>query len=205
MSNEPFVVTSASQLLTIASPGREEIVDAVGFLGPSTVPEIAAFLGRSRHSLYYHVRALLEAGLLVEEAAAARGKGARYDLPGRPLVVRYDLATPGARRAVAALARSRLRSGARGFVRGSRPELAVTEGPRRNLWVTHWKGWLSDEELEEANALLARLVDLFRHDASEGRDGRRPLEITFALAPIPEGPATRPAPAATKRRRTERG
>jgi hypothetical protein len=189
MNTTPFVVTSPKQLLVIASPGREEIMDAVGLLGPSTVAEIAQFLGRSRHGLYYHVRVLQECGLLLEEPST--GGAARYDVPGRPLSVRFDIGTARTRQAVVALARSRLRSALRGFVRGCRPELAVADGAHRNLWVTHWKGWLSDDELAEVNVLFGRLVELFQHEGANGRAGRRAHEITFALAPIPPRAPTR--------------
>jgi hypothetical protein len=184
--NSGYVVTSRKQLLAIASPGREEIVDAVGLIGPCTVPDLARFLGRSRHGIYYHVHALRDCGLLLE-ARAARTEGramARYDLPGRPLSVRYDLTNARSRRAVVALAQSRLRSGARGFRRACHPDLAVTHGPRRNLWVAHWKGWLSTTDLEQANRLLTRLVALFRHGSPSARSRRRPHEITFAIAPV---------------------
>jgi DNA-binding transcriptional ArsR family regulator len=210
MTDTPFLVSTAKQLRVLASPGREEIIDAVGLLGPCSVSALASFLGRSRHALYYHVRALHEAGLVVAvesgsdtdgsrvrrpgrransgSGASIRGsqRAAQYDLPGRPLIVRYDLSTPRMRGAVVALARSRLRSAARGFKRGCDPALAVTEGPRRNLWVAHWKGWLSEAELEEANTLLSRLVTLFRYEEADARTGRRPHELTFAVAPIPE-------------------
>jgi DNA-binding transcriptional ArsR family regulator len=182
----PYVVTALPQLLAIASPGREEIIDAVGVLGPCTVAELARFVGRSRHALYYHVRALRDCGLLLETHHSGEGKRttARYDLPGRPLSVRYDLGTERARRAVIALARTRLSSAARGFVRACRPDLATIEGPRRNLWVARWKGWLSDPELEEANRHLSRLIELLRHGAGRSSARRRCHEFTFALAPI---------------------
>lgn len=182
----PYVVTSLTQLLAIASPGREEIIDAVGVIGPCTVAELARFVGRSRHALYYHVRALRDCGLLLETQHSGEGKRttARYDLPGRPLSVRYDLSTERTRRAVMALARTRLRSAARGVVRACRPDVATVEGPRRNLWVARWKGWLSDRELEEANRHLSRLIDLLRHRAGSSSARRRCHELTFALAPI---------------------
>jgi hypothetical protein len=214
MPATPYLVSTAKQLRVLASLGREEIIDAVGLLGPCTVSALGSFLGRSRHALYYHVRALLDVGLLIEAesgsgtSASGSERAARYDLPGRPLVVRYDLGTPRTRRAVVALARSRLRSAARGFERGCDPALAVTDGPRRNLWVAHWKGWLSEAELEEANALLSRLVTLFRYEAADSRAGRRPHELTFAVAPIPERlltsatqPASKGAPAARATRK----
>ena len=183
MPNKPYVVTSTRQLLAISSPGREEIVDAFGLLGPCSVATIAQFLGRTRHALYYHVRALEKAGLLVVSTPAPKSTATHYDVPGRPLSVRFDVSTPRTRRAVIALARSRLRSAGRGFVRGCDPAIAVTQGARRNLWATHWKGWLSDKELEEANALLASLLELFGRGEKRDRRSRRPYEISFVVAP----------------------
>ena len=184
--SKPYVVTSMKQLLVIASLGREEVIDAVGLIGPCTVPELAEFLGRSRHALYYHVRALRDCGLLLETRHAGDGAKttSRYDVPGRPLSVRYDLSTERSRRAVIALARSRLRSAARGFLRACHRDLATTEGPRRNLWVAHWKGWLSARELAEFNRHLNHLVNLLRRGAREKGAHRKAHEFTFALAPV---------------------
>lgn len=183
---KPYIVTSLKQLLAIASPGREDIVDAVGLIGPCSVTDLARFLGRSRHALYYHVRALRASGLLLETRHSGNGRkpAAHYDLPGRPLSVRYDLGTERARQAVIALARTRLRSASRGFVRACRPDAATVDGPRRNLWVARWKGWLSDRELEETNKHLNRLIALLRHDPGPSSARRRPHEFTFAIAPI---------------------
>jgi predicted transcriptional regulator len=183
---KPFVITSVRQLLVVASPGREDLVDAVAVLGPCTITELARFVGRSRNALYYNVKALRDCGLLLESRRSGQGKKATayYDVPGRPMVVRFDLATERTRKAVIALAKIRLRSAARGFVRACRPDVATVEGPTRNLWVTRWKGWLSNRELEEANAHLARLIELLRHRAGPVSAKRKLHEFTFVLAPI---------------------
>jgi biotin operon repressor len=185
MKRRTYYVTELKQLLVLATPGREDIIDAVAVLGPCTVPDIAQFLGRSRNALYYHVRALRDCGLLVESEVQREGvrRTSQYDLPGRPLIVKYNLTTPRSRRAVMKLGRLRFRSGERGFVRACQRGDAVVEGPHRNLWVAHWKGWLTDEDLEEANRLLLELVDLFRNGADASGD-RKPLELTFAIAPV---------------------
>jgi DNA-binding transcriptional ArsR family regulator len=184
--SKPYVVTSKRQLMVIASPGREEVIDAVGLIGPCTAPELARFLGRSRHALYYHLRALRDCGLLIESRHSGEGRKttSRYDVPGRPLSVRYDLSTERSRQAVIALARSRLRSAARGFLRACRRDLATTEGPRRNLWVAHWKGWLSPSELAEFNRHLNHLINMLRRGAQEKGARRTAHEFTFALAPV---------------------
>ncbi len=185
MKKKTYYVTELKQLLVLATPEREDIIDAIAVLGPSTVPDIARFLGRSHNSLYYHVRALRDCGLLLESAVQREGvrRTSQYDLPGRPLIVKYNLSTPRSRRAVMKLGRIRFRSGERGFVRACKPEHAVVEGPHRNLWASHWNGWLTDKDLEEVNRLLLELVDLFRHGADAGGD-RKPHELTFGIAPV---------------------
>ncbi len=186
MKNRPYVVRSHQQLLALASPGREDIIDAVTVLGPCGVTEIAKFVGRSRHALYYHVKAMRDLGLLVETQVEGKGvkPTAHYDLPGRPFLVRYDLSTPKSRRAVIAIGRARFRSGQWGFVRACSSPGAVVEGPRRNLWVAHWKGWLTVRDLEKANRLLAELVDVFTPSVDDTKKERSPYELTFAVAPV---------------------
>jgi predicted transcriptional regulator len=184
--SKPFLITSAKQLQAIASPGREEIVDVVALIGPCSITELAAVLSRSRNSLYYHVRALRDCGLLIETQRSGEGKRttAYYDPPGRPFAVRFDLSTKERKRAVVALARARIRTAARGFERACRPGAVRVEGPHRNLWATHLKGWLSDEELKEANELFARLIHLIGRSGGESVHDKRSYEFTFVFAPI---------------------
>ena len=186
MRNRPYLVTSPRQLEALASPGREDIIDAVTVLGPCGVTEIARFVGKSRHALYYHVKVLRDHGLLVETHVEGKGvkPTAHYDLPGRPFLVRYDLSTPKSRRAVIAIGKARFRAGQRGFVRGCASDTAVVEGPRRNLWVAHWNGWLTLQDLEKANRLLAELVDVFTPSVDDSRTARSPYALTFAISPV---------------------
>jgi hypothetical protein len=185
MKTRPYIVKSTKQLLALASPGREDIIDAVTVHGPCGVSEIAKFVGRSRHALYYHVRVMRDHGLLVETQVVGEGvkPTAHYDLPGRPFLVRYDLSTPKSRRAVIAIGRARYRSGLRGFVRGVSSPGAVVKGPRRNLWVAHWNGWLTHRDLEKANRLLHELVAVFTPSGGDSKGSRSPYALTFGIAP----------------------
>ena len=185
MKAKPYYVTEIKQLVALARPEREDIIDAVAVLGPCTVPEMARFLGRSRHALYYHVRALRAVGLLIESEVRREGvkTTSQYDLPGRPVITKYNLGTARSRAAVMRLGRIRYRTGERGFQRACRSRDVVVEGPQRNLWVAHWKGWLTEEELAEANRLLLELVDVFRHGA-DADGNRKPHELTFGIAPV---------------------
>jgi hypothetical protein len=210
---KPYTVRALRQLAALASPGREDIIDAVDAIGPCSVAEVARFLGRSRYALYYHVQALSRCGLLLEcRAPRSRGRAARYDVPGHPVRVRYDLSSAAARRAVIAIGRARLRGAARGFVRACRPNAARLWGAQRELWVARRKGWLTPLQLREANRLLVRLARLLRQEGDATPGAARCYEFTFALAPcIPQperrAAASKPggAPAATRVRRARRG
>ena len=83
-------IARPSQLGALVSPIRQEIVDAISAAGPSTMAQIAEWLGRPADTLYYHVAALRRVGLLVESGRRRTGRrfGAVYDVPGRPLLMR---------------------------------------------------------------------------------------------------------------------
>jgi DNA-binding transcriptional ArsR family regulator len=181
----PFLVSSPQQLEAIASPGREAVIDAVVLIGPCSVSELARQLGRSRHSLYYHVKALRDFGLLLETRRHIPGARETlfYDVPGRPVVVRFDLSTPQRRRAVTMLSRARLRTAAKGVTRACASNVTITDGPRRQLWTTHVKGWLSINELEEVNQLFLRLIELISHASAAQSAERKAFELTVALSP----------------------
>lgn len=184
-----FIARTPRQLLTIASPGRDDLIDAVTTIGPCTVPELARFLGRSSQGLYYHIRALRDCGVLLETPGsnARRQQTARYDVPGRPVGVLFDFRTEKSRAAVLRLVRGRLKAGARGFERAFRADIAVVEGANRNLWGTRWTGWLSKSELQEVNRIIARLTGMFRKEAGNSAT-RRHYELTFAIAPTTPQP-----------------
>ena len=183
---KPYIVASPEQLLVIASPGRDSLVDAVDVIGPCTVTDLARFTGRSRNALYYHIRALRDCGLLIETLRSGEGKKttAYYDVPGRPMIVRFDLSTARTRRAVIALGRTRLRSASRAFARACQGDNAVVEGPARNLWASSRMGWLSERELKEVNVLLRRLVDMLGRGEGNESANRRLHEFTFVLTPV---------------------
>jgi DNA-binding transcriptional ArsR family regulator len=203
--SRPYVVSTPKQIAAISSPGRDEMIDMIGIIGPCTVGELARAMGRSRHALYYHLRALVACGLLKEKRARkdAKREAARYEVVGRPIVVRFDLGTAKSKRAVLDLAHARLRSGARGFDRACHPQIAEVEGPRRNLWATRWKGWLSPAELEEVNRCFGKLIDAMQARPGDERQRRKCYELTFVFAPTvpqPEHAQTRVAAVQGKRR-----
>ncbi|MGA2779183.1 MAG: helix-turn-helix domain-containing protein, partial [Steroidobacteraceae bacterium] len=79
------VIDDARRIRVLGSPVRTELATTLQALGgAATVAELAQRLGRSADGLYYHLRAMLVAGLLREQSGAG----------GR----RFSLATPGGQR-----------------------------------------------------------------------------------------------------------
>jgi hypothetical protein len=191
VNNKTYVARQPQQLLAIAALGRDDILDAIINIGPCSIAELARFLGRSRNGLYYHIRALRNCGMLLESyRLVGKQKIACYDVPGRPISVRFELATAASRRAVLALVRARLRSATRAFIRACRADVAVVDGARRNLWGSTYKGWLSDAELQRINEDFLRMITTFRKDAGPVNVERKYYELTFVLAPaVPQPPS----------------
>lgn len=183
----PFVVREPEQLDVLASPLRQEILGAAAELGPCSISDLARQLGRPADALYYHVRKLARAGLLVSEG---KRRGSRRDeeifgAPGGAIRVAYDLDDPRSVEAIRRAAAALLRVAQRDFERGTRHAGAKTRGRDRNLRSGRATAWLSRDQLRELNALLDRIDALLVR--TPPAPGKRLCAFSFVLAPVPEG------------------
>jgi DNA-binding transcriptional ArsR family regulator len=185
MSNRPFRIGQLQQIRAVASPLRQDLIDAVASDGPCTIAELAERVGRPADSLYHHVRRLVATGLLVEESVrrAAGRPAVRLAVPGRPMMIAYDQLARGNVAASNDAVATMLRSARRGFARALTTPGVRTWGPRRNLWGARTQGWLTDRDVETANALLTRLLAVFLRRKGKRRNGSALHEFTFVLAP----------------------
>ena len=181
----------------LASPVRQEIVDALEHVGASTVAELAAHLERAADGLYFHVRALERVGVVerVGERGEGRARAAVFDVPGRPM--RLDYAGAPAKR-VARLGPALdclLRLARRDVRRALAHPRTGLDGECRELAVIRVRGRVSRDELCRINALLEEVTEVVRGSCG-GADGV-PIALAVALAPIrrddkePSGGATR--------------
>ncbi len=177
-------ISSPRQIRVLASPVRQDILDTVDAAGPCSVAELARLLGMRADRLYYHVRALSEAGLLrVRNAKGSRGRAeARLEV-GRYQWIRYRPEITANRSAVVRVVGSMVRNAHRQFERAFRPSTAVVSGPRRNLWAARARAFLAPADLERANVLLKELLKLFEPSGA-APDARTLHEITFVIAPV---------------------
>ena len=177
-------IDQLQQIEILGSSVRQEISDVVAALSPCSIAEVGRQLHRSPHSLYYHFRILVRAGLLSAAGArrTKRREEALYTTPARRMYLRYDPSSSTNVEAVCRVAASMARVAVRDFRRGFRPDLAVVSGPRRNLWAARTTGWLSEDELQDLNEHLERILELLSHNRS--RNGRRLYALTWTLAPL---------------------
>ena len=194
--NRSGLITAASQIRALASPTRQDIVDILESSGPCTVAELARLLGRRPDSLYFHLRFLCAAGLVIERRATTNSvapRGQRFDVRGRPIRILYRPGDRAKVRAVTRVVATMLRTADRNFrraflVAGSAPPPPRTSGNRRNVWGGRSTGWLNERELRRVNALIVELTMLLKRKPPT-LTNRRLYEVTFVLVP-----ASAPAP-----------
>lgn len=184
-----FVVERPDAIRLLASPLRQAIVDSIVADGETTANALSAVIRRPADRLYYHLRLLEKAGVVrSRESRSANGRAERFfDVPDRPVYLRYDPSSSANRRAVRRVAASMVRAGMRDFVRGFERKGVRAWGPRRELWASRIQGRLTARDLEVVNALMQCLVD--RIVASRGRDpaSGKAYQLTWLLSPFEEG------------------
>jgi DNA-binding transcriptional ArsR family regulator len=187
-----YEIEDPAQLELLASPVRQDILDHLEAMGPSSVTELSRSVGLPADALYYHVRKLLAVGLLVERGTRPgdRRDETVFALPSPAIRLRYDPADADQALSVGKIASAMLRSSDRDFQAGLRSEKAVAEGRGRNLWSARVKGWLDAGQLREVNELLNRLHSVF-HAAGPG-DDRTLCALTWSMAPVAAQPVRRP-------------
>ncbi|MEQ8768644.1 MAG: helix-turn-helix domain-containing protein [Planctomycetota bacterium] len=175
----PFPIEREDQIEALSSPVRQEIVDLVQASGTCSIAEMATWLGRPADSLYYHVRLLEKVGLLVPKGTRPAGprQEALYDVPGRPLALRptepeqIDRALSAALRVTQRDVRAAVHEGR-----------AVLRGRHRNMTGGRIKGWLTRQELDEVQAHLTRILEIFEASGEEPKG--RLTALTYALVPL---------------------
>lgn len=180
-----YVIRDQRQLRALALPIRQTIVDVVEAAGPCALKDIAAIVHRPVTTMYHHVNALCDVGLLTERPARSRrGRpGSLFDVPGRPMTIQYE---PGAARTgppIRRIVRAMARTAARDFASGYSPGI-VGSGKARQLWAARSETSFTTAELRAVNRALSRLLMLVDARRRRLRASARRYSLTFVLAPL---------------------
>lgn len=175
----------------LASPVRQEIVDTLAALGgEASAAELAGQLGRHMDGLYYHLKILCKAELVLVVDSGADGVR-RFRLGGdaQPLRLSYTPQAAAREQALQSFIHGLLQVAQQDFETALTMPGVVAGGPDRELWGARNKAWLSPGELREVNGLLERLCTLMSQPHTPERT--RLLSCTFVLAPTKALPKRR--------------
>lgn len=180
------VLEHPHQKAALTSPLRLEILEHLLVTQKASVAEIAARMGRPADSLYYHIKKLVAAGLLVRAGERRSGKRteATYELAAEHLEVAADPDD-------ASHTMKALRSVMRLVERESESALVSgrfrDSGRERDLFIVRQRARLSRSALAEVNRHLNALAKIFarefRNPPAPG-EGRHCALLT-ALVPSP--------------------
>jgi len=196
-------IETKAALGALVSTVRQEIVDTIESIGADVaVADIAAQLGRPADGLYYHLRRLVDSGVLRAGEDSDDGRGRRYSTTaprGTRVRLKYGRHSRSDVATVAKLVAGLVRTAERDFRQALHSGSATGEGPRRDLWASRLKGWVGPGELREINALLVRLSELLHQPRSAERT--RLIALAWVLAPVDSKPLRRGADAKVARKR----
>lgn len=179
-----YLIREPAQLRALASPVRQEILDALAAAGESPIAELAAQLGRRPHALYYHLRALERVGLVRRTGTRRNGKSdaALYSVPAPRMTLQYRFGASGFSAGMLRTLGAMLRLTERDFRRALRFRTAEAEGPRRNLLCSRTKARLTAAQLERVNTHLAALFEELA--GAQGQRAGRLQALTIVTAPL---------------------
>lgn len=178
------VVASKRELRALAAPARQEIVDALEHAGAASVSELAVILARPADALYYHLRVLKRAGLVVETAERMPGgkQRARFRMVAERLHLDYGASRRANLKPLLDFAGGMLRLGLRDFRAAALDPKVVVSGPRRELWAARTVLWMSAADVAKTN----RIIEGFREMSRRRRRGRL-FAVTVLLVPLRRG------------------
>ncbi len=167
-----YVIRRAEQLAALGSPVRWAIGESLSVHGPSSVGELADRLDRVPESLYYHVRALVDVGLVLVDhrRKATRRSEAVYRLVAPRLVLDPLQRSAKYIEALAETCATLLRQTERSYRAAVAKGGITLSGPRRNLMGRRATVRLSRKGLSELNRALESVYDVLDRykDAQSG-------------------------------------
>ncbi len=175
-------MTTAAELRVVRSVICHRIIAVMERTGPCSVGKLAHAMHRRADGLYFHVRKLVEIGLVrhVGHHRPATRPEAVYDLVADHIVVDPNVRTPGFLRALAAMYATSIRVAAERTRAAALQTGNVRAGRGRSLMVKRFQVSLGADALAELNERLDELSDFLR---AQENTGERLYSVSLLLTP----------------------
>lgn len=174
-----------AQLEALTSPVRLEMLELFGLFGPCSVTDVARHMERAPDSLYYHVRKLVEVGLLVRsgDRAGTHRSEALYRLPADELEIPREADSADVRRTRRRTIDAFLRLAGRELDAALMDEDAEDEGAGRVLYGRRLRAKISTSALAEVNRHIAAIEDVFAQAKERGEAEGTTVAVTIVMTP----------------------
>jgi hypothetical protein len=172
------------------APARLDIVEAMRSLGPSSIKEVAAAVGRPATSLYPHFKLLMRIGVVVEEAPRRLAKH----------VERVFRLAADVNKAALMTARGIFNSAQHAFRRAAKAQVLQAGGGTLNHGLVHELLWLSPSEFVE---VLQKLREIKALSSRRKNPHDRQMHLLVASV-VPLAREKSKAPPGKQPRRTSR-
>jgi DNA-binding Lrp family transcriptional regulator len=182
-----FLLKTPEQLRVVSSPTAFEILQAIQVIGPVTVRELGPKLGRKSNSLHYHLRKLINAGMVHKTGSGQSGarEEAIYDVVADRFVGEDLYKNEELRHLSAKAVGSFLRIAGRNFENATAdPQHQIQNKEIRTISALKRTARLSDQKLKEVNDCIERINAIFTENI--GSDEGQMYSFTAVLVPINE-------------------
>ena len=176
-----FVIRSPKQLKVLRTPTRHRVLDAVLGLGRCSVAEIAERLDWKAESLYYHVKALVGAGLVrrVEQRSTGGRSEAVYEAVAADIVLDPSNRSKEYLTAVRDVYRAALRATERDLESALESEQKA-RGPRLNTMLQRFTVRLSSGDFSRLRAMLIEIGSFTAEHENPAASGTVALTIVLS-------------------------
>ncbi len=178
-----MVLSRPSQIAAISSPMRHLILWTMEAFGRMTVSDLAERLGRTPESIYYHMRALSRAGLIVEHEIRPTGgrPEAVYGLPAEVLVTDPTQTSPSYLEAMRRSSAAMLRLASRQIDSALKRQRSEARKRHAAFCMQHAQARLRPRDISELNRRIDDVMTLLQE--RDHPDGET-VAVTIAGAPI---------------------
>lgn len=182
--SKPIVLDRPEQVRAVSGPIAHQIISVMERIRRCTVGELAQHTGVEAGSLYYHVRKLRSAGVLVEHDRRSTGgrQEVVYELAGSEVILDPSGSSAGFLKELARTTRTRLRHTERAYLDALGRRGTVRKERGRNLSLHQHHARLGKRDRAELYRRIEELeAFLIEHDDPQVKNF---LNVTIAVVPL---------------------
>ncbi len=175
-----LIIRNPRYFKALTSAHRMEIISSLDDAGPATIAELAKRLGRTPHSLYHHMKTLIQPGIVRAVREGKKKKEAVYSLTSQKIFLDPDRKSPAAvlaaKRSLDSVFHVTSREVSEALSSG-----AKQNGQDREVYAVRLKGRCLPNTLRSVNKHIQKIEQILR---KKGRSSEGKLfALTIVLTP----------------------